>query len=750
MSRSLNVSANWTGGEVSPLLSARTDFQRRRTGLQRANGFLPMPEGGFQRCPGTVHWGFTRGDAAVRLIPFEFSAADAVVLEFYPSIMRVRRYGVLVMDGASPYELAHPYNADAIARLTWVQSADVIYLADGVLPIQRLARLALDNWTITAPQLDTGPFRAQNTDKTKKITASAATGTITLTSDFDIFTASHVGSLLRIEVESWPDVPLWMSVVAIDGINTVPDVTRNRVGSKVYVAKTDKGGQNAPVHEEGIEQTASNPVVKWEYLSDSYGTVRITAVAGPRSATATVLRRLPEPLIDEWPAFKPAPTYRWAEGAWSDVYGYPAVLALYDQRLFAARTRTEPRALWASAIGAYLDHSPSTEADGAFGLIIDGDGSQNPIQWMAAGARTLHIGAQAEEYSLAPLSAGSGVAINNVQISRDSSVGSAANGAVVPEGSPLFISRNARKIYELAYVADFDAVTPRDLTLPARHMGADRFLEMVWQGDPMSMLWVRRAGGDLLALRYSRAEDLLGCSTVSLAGGVCEAMAVTRAVSDQAALLVLVVRRTIGGVVRRSIETLAAPPGWDFMPPGDVAATHLFCASVQEPESPASSFSVPHLASQSVTVWADNLDHGTKTVAADGTLTLDHAVSRIEVGLFDATHAADLFDLATGAEGGSHSAVRRIESVPAVEVFATQQGQIQMLSRAFGAAPVLSEPVPLVPMSVAAAGIAPQSGLLRPAIAGGFALDAGLRFTPVSGAALTILAVSAVVERGPA
>jgi hypothetical protein len=750
VTRSVQTSSNFTAGEVSPVLQARTDFQRRRTGVQRANGFLPIAEGGLMRCPGTVHWGFTRGDAPVRLISFEFNANDAVVLEFYPLIMRVRRYGALVMAGGVPYEMVHPYDADAIARLNWVQSADVIYLADGVLPLHRLARYALDNWTISIPAMDKGPFREINTDKVKKITASAATGTVALTSDFDIFTAAHVGSLLRLEVESWPDVSLWTPTGDAAGATTVVDETRVRNAQKVYLAKTTKGGQNAPVHDEGIEQTATNPVVKWEYLSDNYGVLRITAVSGPRAATATVLRRLPEPLIDTLPAYKPAATYRWAEGAWSDVHGYPAVLTLFDQRLFAARTISEPRAIWASTIGGYLDFTTGTQADEALSLVVAGEGSMNPIQWLAAGARALHIGAQAEEYSLHTLTRGSAVAINNVAISRDSSVGSSDQEPVTPEGTPLFLSRDGRKLYELTYNVENDAIIPRDLTLPARHLGLQRFAQIVWQGDPVSLLWVRRASGDLAVLRYSRGEDLLGWSTVSLAGGVCENMVVTRAASDQAALLIFAVRRMIDGTERRSIEALAVPPGWDFMPPGDVPATHLFCATVQEPEEPADTFSVPHLAGMEVTVWADSLDHGIRTIASDGTLTLDHPVDRMEAGLFDPTHMADLFDLATTGGDLANGDVRRVESAPALHVFATQQGEVQTVSREFGQADVVSLPVPMVALSVAADGLAPQSGLLRPPIAGGFSRNAGLRIKPVSGAALTVLAVSVIVEKGAA
>ena len=154
----------FNSGEISPLLFGRPDYQRHQTGLKRCCGWLPLRQGGITRAPGTIYRGSTKNDAAARTISFEFAANDAVVLEFTNGIMRVWRYGVLVLSGGSPYELVVPYDDAAIGRLKWVQSADVIYFTDGVLPPQKLSRFALDNWAISDVDFDRGPFQAQNLD----------------------------------------------------------------------------------------------------------------------------------------------------------------------------------------------------------------------------------------------------------------------------------------------------------------------------------------------------------------------------------------------------------------------------------------------------------------------------------------------------------------------------------------------------------------------------------------------------------
>jgi len=198
----------FSAGEISPLLHRRPDYQRAQTGLAKCRGFLPLRQGGFTRAPGTVFDGYTRGNAAGRLIDFEFAADDAMTLEFTPGKLRFWRYGQPVMSGASPYEIDTPYGANSLPKLQWEQSADVIYLVDGLQPMQKLSRYALNNWTIAAVNHSTGPFRVQNLDAAKKLAVSGTTGTVTLTATSALFTAAHVGSLIQLEPVDFSNIPL--------------------------------------------------------------------------------------------------------------------------------------------------------------------------------------------------------------------------------------------------------------------------------------------------------------------------------------------------------------------------------------------------------------------------------------------------------------------------------------------------------------------------------------------------------------
>ena len=76
------------GGEISPLLRGRVDQPRYSTGAREMSNFVPMPQGGVTRRPGTRYLGTALGDDG-RLVPFVFSATQGRMLEFGDRAMLV-------------------------------------------------------------------------------------------------------------------------------------------------------------------------------------------------------------------------------------------------------------------------------------------------------------------------------------------------------------------------------------------------------------------------------------------------------------------------------------------------------------------------------------------------------------------------------------------------------------------------------------------------------------------------------------
>lgn len=735
----------FSAGEIAPLLHRRTDFVRNQTGMAKCRGFLPLREGGFTRAPGTEFLGYAKDDQAGRLVGFEFAANDALVLEFTPLAMRVWRYGDPVLDGAAPYELDTSFAADALPLLQWVQSADVIYMADGGShQVQRLARYALDNWTIGDVPWTNGPFQVQNLEKALTIAPSDTEGTVTLTASAAVFEAGHIGTLMMIEPTDQTSVPLWTSNTGVE----VGDLMRND-GNTYQLVNYDGGDvfgtsadtkESPPIHTEGTERVSNSPVIDWKFIDDGRGIVQITAVTSSTEATATVLRNIPKPCVEE-------PSYRWSQGAWGPLWGYPSSLAMIDQRLAAAASETEPRTLWFSTVGDFEDHEPSTEADGAFAYAISARSSLNPIQSLVAGGKALHVFGLSEEQSTRSSAAQQAIGPTTAMISFDSEIGASPALPIAPDGAPIFISRDKRRLYQIVYSFEADRQRPLELSVTARHIGDLAFEELAWIGSPHGLLAVRLGTGDIAILTYDREQDVLGWCVWPLAGGYAESMAVTPSADGSRDELTLIVRRTLGGQTRRCIERLsplfAALP--DSTPPAE--AQHAFCALVFTPEAAADSFSVPHLAGETVYAWTDLGGFGPLIVADDGMVTLPRIVGRASIGLLDSTQVAETLDLQAAApEGSAMGRRKRLHANSTIALHRTAQGRIYGIERTLGQAPRTSDPALLVPLPFGADYSEAYSGFVRVPVPSGNAEEIALGFTPEGLAPMTVTAVVPVIE----
>lgn len=740
----------YSSGEISPLLRDRIDYQRHQTGLSACRGFIPLRQGGFTRAPGTIHRGETRGNATGRLIPFEFAKDDAVILELTPGWMRVWRYGALVQSGGGTYEVASPYDADDLGRLQWVQSADVIYFADGQKPIQKLSRFALDNWQWSAATFDTGPFQVQNLDEAKTVSASAGTGTVTLTASSSLFTAAHVGSLMRLDAEDYSDIPLWTGNTAIDPGQLM------RYDGNIYKLLTAGGngdilnpssgntGVNPPVHTEGIEQVSLDPIIKWEFISDGTGVVRITAVASGTSATATVLKRLPSSVVG-------SPTYRWSEGAWSALHGYPSSLDIFEQRLVAAATPAEPRTLWFSIVGDFQDFTPGNEADEGFAYSIAGNSSMNRILWLKAGRSGLHIGALGEEYSSRSSDGSKVVGPTTTVFGLDSSIGSAEGvRPVAPDGRPIFVSKDGRRVIEIGYDFQSDSNRAAELSLPSEHLGAEGFAEIAWQSSPQRLAWLRRGNGELAVMIYDPSEDVLGWAPYPLAGGAVEAMAVSSSADGSNDILTLIVRREVDGQTVRFVEDQAISYGVLSGSQPIAEAVHLFGASIFTPGVATAEFSVPHLVGETVHAWTDVGEYGPIEVPAGGLVTLPAFVNRATIGLFDATHYAETLPLQPLVRDGSPMGRRkRLTPMAALGMHRTAAAKIAAVETDFAQAVREWPAMNVIPRIVAADLSQAFSGMSRLPLTTGYANDVAVRFYPVGGAPMTVRALEvSIAEAG--
>ncbi len=143
------------GGEVSSELFGRKSDVGVANGLAECRNFIVLPHGPVVNRPGTKFVQHGKIDTKrVRLIPFSFSAAQTMVLEFGHQYLRFHTMGATLMLAGVPYEVATPYTDADLFELNYVQSADVMTIVHTGHAPRELRRLGPTSWTLTAINFD--------------------------------------------------------------------------------------------------------------------------------------------------------------------------------------------------------------------------------------------------------------------------------------------------------------------------------------------------------------------------------------------------------------------------------------------------------------------------------------------------------------------------------------------------------------------------------------------------------------------
>jgi len=490
------IQTSFVGGEIAPALFGRTDIAQYANACATVENFLIRPYGSLISTPGTefiseCKTGGTTG--IVRLIQFIFSRPDSYIIEFGVGYFRFYTNGAIVCStGTTPYEVAHTYTSSEIFDVQYCQLNDVIYLSHPSHRTQKLTRYAAANWILSDFEFIGGPFMDDNTDETITITPSAVSGSsIGLTvspTNSNLFTVS--GSTLGHHNSYW----------------------------KINAAITD----------------ATTGL-------DVQGYVKITNVVNSYTATATVMKILKAT----------AATSDWAEGAWSDVRGYPARVTFHQQRLAFARTTAQPQNVWLSKSFIYDDLAVNVGYDDDAINIKLASNESNDIKWIVPGLNLIagtyggeFVIKSGDDSPLTPI---------NTNVRKETSWGSEA---IVPKKIGNFfyyIQRFGRKVRELFYYWDLDTYKSVDKTILSPHISGDGIIDMAYQQNPDTILWCVCSGGTIATMTREIDQEVQGW-TRQTTDGIYESIATIPSQSDPHDEVWVVVNRTIGASAKRYVE----------------------------------------------------------------------------------------------------------------------------------------------------------------------------------------------------
>lgn len=208
MSRITYTQSAFNAGLLSPKVSKRIETDQYYRGCRVLKNFEITPQGPAERRRGYRFVLETKDSTKKsRLIPFIFSDIDSYAMEFGEGYIRFFRNFSVVTNAdvgaggtaTDPYEISTSYTESDLPKIKYAQEGDIMYLTSGGTSIrpQKLTRQASGQFTIADFENISGPV-LDVVKQNETLTASAVSGSITVTASGATFESGHVGSLWEI------------------------------------------------------------------------------------------------------------------------------------------------------------------------------------------------------------------------------------------------------------------------------------------------------------------------------------------------------------------------------------------------------------------------------------------------------------------------------------------------------------------------------------------------------------------------
>jgi hypothetical protein len=563
--RATVLQTNLTAGEISPKMYGRVDIARYQNGAKAMRDMVPQVYGGAKRRPSSLFVKEVKDSTKVtRLIPFVRNNTDAYILELGDLYMRVFKNGAVI---GAPYEVATPYATAKLFQFDFTQGADTMFMFHDAVAPYKLVCAGDASWTLSAatfvatPFVEPGTYPAATLSPSisgpvgREITLGAGvmsgaavnntaltwnTGVVTVNKAAHGFTTGDLVVVAGVTPRGYDTVVV---ITVVDADNFTYPLTINPGPATI-------GGTTQVITPTAI--FAAGDVGSSVKING--GIVKITGYTSTSVVTGIIKQELSgttSAQADAWSLHTPA---------WSAANGYPRTGTLYEQRLVCGGSTAYPQTIWGSVTGAYLDFQQGTADDDGYAFTIASD-VVNPIRFLASNRSLLALTTGGEftisgglEKPLAP---------TNAQIKPRTNYGCADVRPVRIKDSELFVQRAGRKVRSFAYNLGNDDWTGPDLSVLAEHLTESGIVDMCWQQEPNSIVWLAREDGSLLSITLDKEQEVTAWALHEGFGQPNAAGVITALVESLATIpdatgdqVWMVVKRTIGGATKRYIERL--------------------------------------------------------------------------------------------------------------------------------------------------------------------------------------------------
>jgi hypothetical protein len=208
------------------------------------------------------------------------------------------------------------------------------------------------------------------------------------------------------------------------------------------------------------------------------------------------------------------PTREWVEQAFSEAHGWPACVAVHQERLVIGGSRDVPDRLWFSKTGHPFNFDPGTGLDDeAITFRLAGD-EQHDIRGLMTG-RLLQVFTTSGEWVVR----GAPITPDTVSVELQTRIGSWPARRLDPievDGAALFIGASGRELREFLYAESEQTYQAADIALLSRHL----------LDDPVAIRFDRRrrwvlivrADGRLASVAIDRNSNVVAWSLLHGSG----------------------------------------------------------------------------------------------------------------------------------------------------------------------------------------------------------------------------------------
>lgn len=577
---------SFNGGVIAPYLDGRIDLARFATGCLESHNQIPCDWGGSVTRPGLVY--DVRINRQTVIQPYVVSASVSYLLLFSNLELRIVKDGAVIQDGGGDLVIDTPYLTEDLYDLKIDSLIDLLWIAHPSYSPHQLTRASDTDWTFQELPYYNPPMIPRS-GETQKLTPSATTGNITISSDADIFNADHIDSYWRIGhdleassteltladplnqsvyIGQWLDVHGDWSFTTSGNWRGEVEIEREYRGEIKKIRHFRSFSESRNVATTGTENAGSklrivfrNPVGSVSYnpaavieVNDTklYGLVKITGYTDARNVTATVVRDL----------YDTTATELWEEGCWSKHRGYPSVVAVYERRLMFAASRSFPNRYWSSRQDDRQDFELGDDVQSAIAFDLP---SRDVISWMLADNKLI-VATRREELVISsgrddlPLSPENSIARVN------GSIGSSRVTAIKSSNAILYAERRGRRIRELISDQSVEGFGNSDVTAFAPHVMDANAIQMSSAQTSQKMVFVLLSNRKIVCLNHDRDQAIVSWFTIETEGDFESVATLPGDLNEDK--IYFITRRTINGEEVRQLEHFAIDQ-WQMIEDGD-------------------------------------------------------------------------------------------------------------------------------------------------------------------------------------